>query len=281
MIIRPMRPGLGVCLVGLCTAAAALVAFVGATGASAAKAQRKVALTIKVTGSGTVRVTGSHALICRVAACHYTVHFRRGRRIALNALPLTGWKLTKWAGACKRSAATCSLKLKAHRSVAVTFVPPGDRLNPYPLGTAVTLTGTNDGRLRVNVDSAIMNATAQVETVFDSVLGKHPNPPPPAGRQYTLLTLTMTNVGPGPTTVRSFLTFPGQMWTEAHGYTIYPPDSCEPPQPDLGSGDPVSPGQSTTGNLCYEIRSDDAGTLLLSGQARKGHTEKTVWFALR
>jgi hypothetical protein len=264
-----LRRGFGVFLVPLCLAAAALVAFAGTTGASAAKAPRRVALKVNVTGSGTVRVAGSRALTCHVAACRYTVHVRRGRRIVIEALPLTGWKLTKWAGACKGSGAKCSLKLKARRSVAVRFVPPGDRLNPYALGTAVTLSGTNSGSVRVNVNTAIMNASSQV------------SPPPPAGRQYTLVNLTMRNMGPGSATLRSFLASPGQMWTEAHGNTIYPPDGCRPPQPDLGSGGSLSPGQSMTGNLCYEIHSDDAGTLLLSGQALKGKAERTVWFALR
>jgi hypothetical protein len=124
----------------------------------------------------------------------------------------------------------------------------------------------------VKVNSAIVNADAQADAV---------NPPPRAGWQYTLVNLTMTYGGSGSSAPSSLLDSPEQMWAEGRGYTIYPPDSCQPPQPDIGSAGRLSSGESTTGNLCYEIHSKDAGTLMLSGQAMKGKVLRTVWFALR
>jgi hypothetical protein len=248
--------------------------------ASGAKASSTVALQVKVTGSGTISVTGKHAVTCRAASCSHTFHVRRWQRIMVNAAPQEGWKLTKWAGACRGSSETCSLRLRARRSAAVAFVPPGHRLNPYPLGSVATLTGLA-GSWQVTVNSVTINANAQAEAVIDPVLKTHPNPPPPAGWQYALINLTMTYQGSGSSAPSSLLDSPEQMWAEGRSYTISPPDGCKPPQPDLGSAGHLSSGQSTTGNLCYEIRSEDASTLLLSGQSLKDHTRQTVWFALR
>jgi hypothetical protein len=250
----------------LAACAAAPLGLLFVASAAGAKAPSTVALKVKVTGSGTVWVTGKHAVTCRVASCSHTFHVRRWQRIVVKASPQAGWKLTKWAGACKGSSETCSLRLGARRSAAVAFVPPGNHSNPYPLGSTATLMGPT-GKWQVKVNSAILDAAV--------------DPPPRAGRQYVLVNLTLTYGGSGSSTPSSFLDSPEQLWAEGRGYTIYPPDGCVPPQPDLGSAGRLSSGQSTTGNLCYEIHSKDAGTLLLSGQALKGKTRRTVWFALR
>jgi len=161
-----MRHGRGVRLVGWSVATAALLAMLVASGASGAAASRMVALQVKWAGSGTVRVTGNPAFTCRATVvtgntCRHTFHVRRGRRIVVKALPLAGWKLTGWAGACKCTAATCSLRLKARRSVAVTFVPPGDRLNPYAVGKNGAI---HDGwELRIN--ATVPNANSIIEAV--------------------------------------------------------------------------------------------------------------------
>jgi len=206
-----------------------------------------------------------------MASCSHTFHVPRWQRIVVNASPQAGWKLTRWAGACRGSSETCSLRIRARQTAGVAFAPPGNHLNPYPLGTAVTLIGPT-GNWQLKINSAILDADSQ-SRAFD--------PPPQAGWQYALMNLTMTYAGSGSATPASFLDSPAQMWAEGRGYTIYPPDGCQPPQPDLGSAGRLSSGESTTGNLCYEIRSKDASTLLLSGQEMKGKTRRTVWFALR
>ena len=146
------------------------------------------------------------------------------------------------------------------------FVPPGNHLNPYPIGTAVT----TSGGWRVKVNSATIDATAEVEAV-------HNQPPPPAGAQYSLVNLTMTSVGGGSADLGDFLSSQQQM----QGSAKYTPDACEPPQPDLGTVGQVSSGTTVTGNLCYEIATNDAPTLMLTGYVETGNGDRQVWFALR
>jgi hypothetical protein len=169
------------------------------------------------------------------------------------------------------------LRLKTSRSVAVTFVPPGDHLNPYPLATGVTM---NDG-WRVKVNSVIINADDLVEAVYDPNLGRYPNPPPPAGAQYTLINLTMKYVGGGSAYLGDFLNLDQQLEAEGAAKARYRPDACEPPQPDLGVVGQVFSGQAKTGNLCYEIASNDASSLFLTGYVEWRSGERLVWFALR
>jgi len=157
----------------------------------------------------------------------------------------------------------------------VTFLPPGARENPYPLGKAVTL--QQGWRLRVN--SAIFKADAEVEAVTD----QHGNPinlPPPAGAQYTLVKVTVTRVGVAPRQLAEYVL--EKLWTTpADGAPTYG-FACTPPPLDLSAVLLVSPGQAETGNLCFEIASNDANTLMLEGQGVTAHTgQRIVWFALR
>lgn len=151
-------------------------------------------------------------------------------------------------------------------------MPPGKRLNPYGLGTEVRLAGG----WKVKVNSAIINADAQVEAVMYQ--GKPANPTPPAGHQYTLVNATATYVGSGSSDLADFAV---HLETEgAHNlpYTL----GCSPPPLDLESIGIVSSGQGGTGNLCYEIASNDAGTLLLTGDSDATAVGGSrVWFAPR
>lgn len=242
----------------------ALVGLLAAANASAAQAPRTVALKVSVTGSGTLHLAG-HSFTCR-RVCNRTFQIPRGKRIVIRASAPAGWKLTKWSGPCNGSAGSCSLRLKRRETVAVSFVPPGNRLNPYPLGTAVV---TSDG-WTVKVNSATLDADSQVEAVNNQ-------PPPPAGEQYTLVDLTMTApMGGGPFDLHDFLFFEQQMQANFQ----YAPDTCEPPPPDLGTVGLVTSGASVTGNLCYEIATKDAATLMLTGFAPTGTSPRPVWFAL-
>ena len=242
----------------------ALVALLGAANASAARAPRAVPLTVRVKGSGTIHLAG-HSFACRVV-CSRTFQIPRGKRIVVKASAATGWKLTMWSGACKGSAGSCSLRLNRRETAAVRFVPPGNHLNPYPIGTAVV---TSDG-WTVRVNSATLDAGSQVEAVNNQ-------PPPPVGEQYTLVNLTMTApVGGGPFDLHDFLFFEQQMQANFQ----YAPDACEPPPPDLGTVGLVTSGTSVTGNLCYEIATKDAATLMLTGFAPTGTSPRPVWFAL-
>lgn len=261
-------------------AGGAILALVATANASATGRPGTVPLKVRVTGLGTVRVTGSGSFTCREYPCVHTFHVRKGRRIVVNAAAAKGWKLTKWTGACKGSVPRCSLRLRGWHTTAVTFVPPGNWLNPLPLGKAMTL----DGGFRVKVNSATIDATSEVEAVVDPDTGDHPNDPPPAGAQYTLVNVSLTYVGSQgfPTDIDSFLYALSQLGAQGEVSGLYPPDFCEPPQPDADSGGQLAKGQTVTGNLCYEIASDDASTLRLLGLATgTGRTQYLVWFALR
>lgn len=240
--------------------------------AAAVTAPRTVALHVTVNGSGTVRVPGHAAFTCHAhfpisSHCRHTFQVRKGRRIVVRESPASGWKLWRWSGACHGSAASCSLRVKVRRFgfVTASFLPPGDRLNPYPLGTAGTL--QNGWRLKVN--SATLNADAAVEAVDNQ-------PPPPAGAQYTLVSVSMTYQGSGSSSLPA-LGLVGVL-AEGAGNAGYNVGGCLPPPLDLGSDfAPVSSGQTVTGNLCFEIASKDAATLHLQGRGTAG---LPAWFAL-
>lgn len=271
-----MRNGRGVRLVGWSVAAAAVVVLLVASSASAAKRPPVVALHLTVNGSGTLRVPGHPAFICRAsfptsAHCRRTFYVRKGRRIVIKESPARGWKLWRWEGNCHGTAASCSLRVKARRFGFVTgsFLPPGDRLNPYPLGTPVQL---GQG-WKVKVNSAIINADAQVEAINGNV-------PPPAGAQYSLVNLSMTYTNGGSGDLGFFAQ--SYLVTEGAGNAGYAADyQCATPAPDLGVAGQVFSGQTETGNLCFLIASNDASTLLLNGPPTADDAQVPIWFALR
>jgi hypothetical protein len=248
-----------------------------ASSASALTAPRTVPLHLTVNGSGTLRVPGHPAFICHAhfptsAHCRHTFYVRKGRRIVIKESPASGWKLWKWSGlACHGSAASCSLRVKARRFgfVTASFLPPGDRLNPYPLGAAVQL---GQG-WEVMVNSAIINADAQVEAVNGNV-------PPPAGAQYSLVNLSMTYTNGGSGDLGFFAQ--AYLATEGAGNAGYAADwQCATPAPDLGVVGQVFSGQTETGNLCFLIASHDASTLFLNGPPTADEAQVPIWFALR
>jgi hypothetical protein len=256
-------------------AVAVPVVLLGAPSVAALNRHRTIALRLSVTGVGTVRVSGSKSFTCRAAFCRHTFRVRLGQRLTLGASPASGWKLATWAGACNGTAASCALRLRETARVSVTFVPPGDRLNPYPLGTSVKL----DGGWRLTVNSAIIDANPQVEAVTDQ--HGHPlNPPPPAGAQYALVNVSLTFVAGGSSGVSAYVDY----WLGAEGarkaqYQL----ACTPPPLDLSAVlDPVDSGQTVTGNLCFEIASGDASTLKLFGTVTTpDDSYRFAYFALR
>jgi hypothetical protein len=152
-------------------------------------------------------------------------------------------------------------------------------LNPYPLGT--TSPRLYDG-WRIRVNSASLNADSQVEAVVDPSTGLPANPPPPAGSQYALVNVTVTFLRRGSHRLDSYVA--NQMQAERpDGENLYgyrADVTCETPLLNLRSVPYIYSGQSLTGNICYEIASQDAGILEMTG----GFTQwpnQLVWFALR
>jgi hypothetical protein len=165
------------------------------------------------------------------------------------------------------------VKARRFGFVTASFVPPGDRLNPYHLGTTAKL--TQGWRMKVN--SATLNADAEVEAVVTEYGGGLVNSPPPAGAQYTLVNVSMTYAGGGSSSLPGYLQ--SGVWAVGAGNGGYNVYGCQPPPLDLNSDfTPVFSGQTVTGNLCFEIASNDAGTLRLGAF---GTTGQAVWFALR
>ena len=227
-------------LVGSGLGAVALVALLVASSASAAKRRPTVPLHVTVNGSGTLRVPGNPAFTCRAhfptsSHCRHTFYFRQGRRIVVKESPASGWKLWRWDGACHGSAASCSLRLKARRFgfVTASFVPPGDRLNPYPLGSPATV---SDGLGKWSM--RILSSSEQEGDFIVSV-------------QATL----SPNVQNSWTLGLDYATF-----LQTRGGDELATDQCVPPAPNflfVGANVPpwgpgyVQGGQTVTGNLCF------------------------------
>ena len=152
-----------------------------------------------------------------------------------------------------------------------SFVPPGDRLNPYKIGTTHKL----NGGWQMKVNSATLDATAEVEAVTE--FGQHPNPPPPPGAQYALVNASMTLMGPPGVSADLFDIVNGTIYVAGKGNSGSGVDHiCTPPGTDLATVGQTNSGQTVTGNFCFEINASDARTLILHSQYR----DQPVWFAL-
>jgi hypothetical protein len=90
-----------------------------------------IALTVSVTGSGTV--TSSPAGISCPSTC--SAGFASGTPVTLTATPASGWTFSNWGGACSGSAG-CSVTMNAAASVTATFV------QNVALSVSVTGSGT-------------------------------------------------------------------------------------------------------------------------------------------
>jgi hypothetical protein len=143
---------------------------------------------------------------------------------------------------------------------------PGSRENPYPFGSAVLL---SDG-WRVRVESITPDATAAVlaENMF--------NDPPPAGDQFFIARVSATYTGAGSES------FGGSFRLRAVGasavsYSTFE-DSCGVIPDEISSAD-VFTGGTVSGNVCWQIRSSDAASLLMYDDAIGSDTK--IFFSLR
>jgi hypothetical protein len=233
-------------------------------------------LTVNVVGSSVVRVTGGHRIACS-DGCSQTFHLRAGSRVVVTPAATNGWKFTAWSGSCKGSVAVCALRLRRPVSVSVTFVPPGARLNPIPLAQ---LADVGNG-WRVEIASTVADATQAILAATDPY-GQHRNSPPPAGAQDFLVSLTLTYTGGGKGNLYSLVDMLHAVGSHNAPYDMGD-DPCGVflPAPDLGNqgaGDVFS-GRTVTGNVCFQIASNDADSLLLDvGDPLVGNNH---WFAPR
>src|ERR1700722_3802627 len=111
--------GSGGCTVTMSTAISVTATFV-----------QDVALSVSVTGSGSV--TSSPTGISCPSTC--SASYAPGTQVTLTAAPASGWKFNGWSGACSGTG-TCSVTMNSAQSVTATFVQL-----TYTL--AVSLTGS-------------------------------------------------------------------------------------------------------------------------------------------
>ena len=144
--------------------------------------------------------------------------------------------------------------------------PPevGTRARPYPLGAVAAL----DDDWRLWVESAVPDATAIV------LAYNRFNAPPVAGNQFFIARVTATYVG------TFFKLFDGPFRLRVVGatgsYTAFE-NTCGVIPDQLSEAD-VFTGGTITGNVCWQIRSSDAASLLLYDTSPV--SDKQTFFAL-
>ena len=128
--------------------------------------------------------------------------------------------------------------------------PVGSFTNPVPLGDSADV----GGGWSLRVINVIPDATEQVmaENQF--------NEPPAEGRQFFLITVSLTN---GSDTPASPLTVVGFSAVGVSAVAYQPfEDSCGVIPNELSIAE-VFPGGTTEGNICFSVRSDDVDSLIL------------------
>jgi Divergent InlB B-repeat domain len=247
--------------------ASVLLVVLVVPGAPAAQS-RSLPLTVTISGNGTVRFNGGRQVTCAAASCKRTLPVRAGSKVTLTTQPGTGWKFGAWAGACRGTASSCKVRMTRAVRVGVTFIPPGDRANPYPIGES----GALGNGWKIQVVSVTPNANDQVV----AYQGGFVNQPPPPGAQDFMAQVTLTYTGGGSSnafdTVLDWLRAEG---SHNAGYAYYSCGVPPPPNFEDVSGDLFS-GQGITGNVCFQIAANDADSLLMNVDS-----VKPVWFALR
>jgi hypothetical protein len=143
------------------------------------------------------------------------------------------------------------------------------RANPVPLGATVTVTRSEE-KWAVRITSTQPDATAAVlaENQF--------NDPPEAGKQFFIATLAVTYVsGTNPSSAGAGFSL-RSVGPSNVVYTTFG-NSCGVIPDDLDSKGQLLPGGSMTGNVCWEIPSSEAGSLIAFWDTG----DKPIWMALR
>jgi len=245
------------------------------------------AVDLTLNGVGSVKLgwgfDGHKTLGCGGASCRYVGAGFHRRRVVLTAMPHKGWgwKLARWQGACRGKRPKCTIDFSQrhrnrrgfyHASIGVSFLPVGPgltRRKPIRIGHAHNI--GNGWGLRIN------SFTPSVQL----------SPPAPAGEEYVAANLTVTFCGPA-----------AHCTDEANGSSYIPSDSFEvigshkvgyrpgtcpgdAPPPALDSVVPsglLHSGQSATGNVCWQVATNDASTLELQSDPKVFYPG--LWFAL-
>ena len=143
--------------------------------------------------------------------------------------------------------------------------PPGSsRDRPIPFGTPAT--GQN---WQVTVLGITPDATAAVlaENQF--------NDPPALGTQFYIATVRVTYIGPGSQSILAALDF-GAVGGSAVAYTTFG-NSCGVIPSDLPQSTELFTGGTVEGNVCWQVRNQDAADLVAYVEAGRDR----VYLALR
>lgn len=183
-----------------------------------------------------------------------------------------------WHGACHGTRPHCTLKLTRAAHVSVTFAALaklGSSSDPVPLGKPFAI-GSSGWQL--TVVSAIPDDTQALLTMTNGY--GNINSPPPAGAQDFVASVTATYTGGGSGLLAGLLATVEAMG--AHSYTYDTQSNSygtlPPPVLDDPYGQSVFSGQSVTGNICWQVASNDAASLKLGVVPEPG--AQGTWFAL-
>ena len=240
---------------------------------SSAGGASTVSLTLTVKGKGIVKVSDKPAVSC-TATCKRTIRVPVGKRVTVTPTPRTLWKLAPFSGTCQGAAEKCSFTATRPQALTVTFLAPGARANPIPLNTAWKL----PGKWTLKIDSSTPNMQLKHRDGTPKI--------PSAGAEFFMIYIEETYTGRGSSDTLNY--GPGFDAIGRHN-VVYVHDrsnACGPgsgplPEPDLqpyNRDHRIDSGQTVAGNICFEIATDDASSLLLYARALL-HT-RAVWFAL-
>jgi len=145
--------------------------------------------------------------------------------------------------------------------------PVGTRGNPYPLGETITV-----GEWDVTVTDVAEDATAEVlaENSFNEV--------PPDGRQFLMIGIEATYNGDASDFLFASTSF-STVGPLAVAYTGE--DTCGVVPGEIEVFSEVFPGGTVAGNLCWSVRAEDVGGLLLYAQEAVTLDGEPLFFDLR
>ncbi len=147
----------------------------------------------------------------------------------------------------------------------------GTRTHPIPMGAPAYI---GEG-WTVRVVSVVRDATRQIEQYDKS------NNPPAAGHQFYMIQISATLRGKKPRYFQASHRIRAVKRTGGVGYNPFENSCGVIPDPDLEINyHQIFPPNSVRGNVCWEVRSADAGKLLMYTFDESDKNIKTVYFAL-
>jgi hypothetical protein len=262
-------------LTGVAVIAICLSLLAGRAASARPQAQSKAPTAwVGITGWGNVTLgkgfVEHRTVRCTAASCpsaRYPIH---ARRIVMIARPYKGWKFTGWHGACKDMTPKCVAR-KRNARVGATFIPvdPG-WTSDHPLGIGVTTT-IGDG-YRVRVNSVLPNPQL--------------SPAAPSGKAYFAVNVTLAYTGGGEGNVGSLVWFAvtndgGGQFGPTHSITAAGDPPYATPEPTLDYQDPLEPGHSTTGYVCWTVGAGEVSHINELAVQRSAPPFRATWFTLR